>query len=174
MTALAETLSRELERDVSPEQIRVGLYADLPEQQMLTSVDIPTPEALIHRYNLAQVQGVLYRASDVVITAHRNDPGEYKLLFRYMKLFGLMSYIEGDADHGFTLTIDGPTSLFKPSPRYGLALAKLLPALLHVSRWSLTASLVPRARSSYAPQGTLHPGCDLRPGIALSSGETTR
>ena len=88
----------------------------------------------------------------VVITAHRNDPGEYKLLFRYVKLFGLMAYIEGDADHGFTLTIDGPTSLFTPSTRYGLALAKMLPALLHVTRWSLTATLVPRQLSPYTPQ----------------------
>ena len=60
-----------------------------------TQFDAPTPEALIHRYNLSQAQGVLYRASHVTITAHRNDPGEYKLLFRYMKLFGLMAYIEG-------------------------------------------------------------------------------
>ena len=134
VAAVAETLSRELEQDVSPEQIRAWLYADLPEQQLLTSFDEPTPEALIERYNLSQAQGVLYRASHVVITAHRNDPGEYKLLFRYVKLFGLMAYIEGDADHGFTLTIDGPTSLFTPSTRYGLALAKMLPALLHVTR----------------------------------------
>ncbi len=47
-----------------------------------------------------------------------------------------MSYIEGDADTGFTITIDGPASLFKASTRYGLALAKLLPAMLHVSKWS--------------------------------------
>ena len=59
---------------------------------MLTSFDAPTPEALLQRYNLSQAQGVLYRASHVVITAHRNDPGEYKLLFRYVKLFGLMAY----------------------------------------------------------------------------------
>ena len=120
---------------------------------MLTSFDEPTPEALLQRYNLAQAQGVLYRASHVVITAHRNDPGEYKLLFRYLKLFGLMAYIEGDADHGFTLTIDGPASLFTPSTRYGLALAKLLPALLHVTRWSLTATLVPRQRSPSTTAG---------------------
>ena len=151
VAAVAETLSRELEQDVSAEQIRAWLYADLPEQQLLTSFDEPTPEALIDRYNLSQAQGVLYRASHVVITAHRNDPGEYKLLFRYVKLFGLMAYIEGDADHGFTLTIDGPTSLFTPSTRYGLALAKLLPALLHVTRWSLTATLVPRRLSPYTP-----------------------
>jgi uncharacterized protein len=118
----------------------------------------------LQRYNLAQAQGVLYRASQVVLTAYRNDPGEYKLLFRYVKLFGLMAYIEGDADHGFTLTIDGPASLFTPSPRYGLALAKLLPALFHVTQWQLTASLVPRERSSPTTQGTrftLEAGCGL-------------
>lgn len=138
---VAEMLSQELSAEVFPEQVRTGLYADLPENQILVSFEAPTPEALVHRYNLSQVQGVFYRASHLVINAHRNDPGQYKLLFRYMKLFQLMTYIEGDADHGFTLTIDGPTSLFKPSTRYGLAIAKLLPALLHVTRWSLTAEL---------------------------------
>ena len=58
-----------------------------------------------------------------------------------------MAYIEGDADFGFTITIDGPTSLFKPSTRYGLAIAKLLPALLHVTKWSLKATL--QNRDSY-------------------------
>lgn len=138
---VAEVLSQELDREVFPEQVKAGLYADLPENQILIGFEAPTPEALVHRYNLSQVQGVFYRASHMVINAHRNDPGQYKLLFRYMKLFQLMTYIEGDADHGFTLTIDGPTSLFKPSTRYGLAIAKLLPALLHVTRWSLAAEL---------------------------------
>jgi uncharacterized protein len=164
LTEMADTLSRELERDIGPEQVRAWLYADLREEQVLTSFEEPTPEALLQRYNLAQAQGVLYRASQVVITAHRNDPGEYKLLFRYLKLFGLMTYIEGDADHGFTLTIDGPSSLFTPSTRYGLALAKLLPALLHVTRWSLVATLVPRRLTPYTPQVarfSLDTGCGL-------------
>jgi len=164
LTTAADRLSRELARDIGPEQVRAWLYADLREEHVLTSFEEPTPEVLLQRYNLAQAQGVLYRASQVVITAHRNDPGEYKLLFRYMKLFGLMAYIEGDADHGFTLTIDGPTSLFTPSTRYGLALAKLLPALLHVTRWSLTATLVPRQLSPHTPQVarfTLDAGCGL-------------
>jgi predicted nuclease of restriction endonuclease-like RecB superfamily len=164
LTAVADTLTRELGRNISPELVRTWLYADLPEAHVLTRFETPTPEGLLQRYNLAQAQGVLYRASQVVLTAHRNDPGEYKLLFRYLKLFGLMAYIEGDADHGFTLTIDGPASLFTPSPRYGLALAKLLPALLHVTRWSLTATLVPRQGISSIPQGsrfTLDAGCRL-------------
>lgn len=138
---IAEGLTQELGHEVFTEQVKTGLYADLPDNQILTEFELPTPEALVHRYNLSQVQGVFYRASHMTINAHRNDPGQYKLLFRYVKLFQLMTYIEGDADHGFTLTIDGPTSLFKPSTRYGLAIAKLLPALLHVTRWSLAAQL---------------------------------
>jgi hypothetical protein len=147
---LADALSAELEREVLATQIQTGLYADLPDNQILTQFDRPTPEALLHRYNLSQFQGVFYRASHVTLTAHRNDPGEYKLLFRYVKLFSLMTYIEGDADHGFTLTIDGPTSLFKPNTHYGLKLALLLPALLHVTRWSLTATL--QRKDSYSGQ----------------------
>ncbi len=145
---VADELSQELDREVLPEQVKAGLYADLPDNQILTTFEPPPPEALLHRYNLSQVQGVFYRASQVTLTAHRNDPGQYKLLFRYIKLFSLMSYIEGDADHGFTLTLDGPTSLFKANTRYGLKLAMLLPALLHVTKWSLTATL--QMKDSYS------------------------
>jgi uncharacterized protein len=161
---LAVTLTHELNREVLPVHIQTGLYADLADNQILTSFQPPTPEALLHRYSLSQVQGVFYRASHITINAHRNDPGEYKLLFRYLKLFGLMTYIEGDADHGFTLTIDGPTSLFKPSTRYGLKLAMMLPALLHVSKWDLAATL--HLKDSYsgkkrAGRFTLDANCGL-------------
>lgn len=141
LEAIASHLSNELTREVLPSEIEKGLYADLPENRILTQFEPPTPDSLIHRYNLSQVQGIFYRASHIIINAHRNVPGEYKLLFRYLKLFQLMSYIEGDADTGFTITIDGPNSLFKASTRYGLSLAKMIPALLHVSKWSLKAEL---------------------------------
>jgi hypothetical protein len=161
---LADALSLELAREVLPAQIQTGLYADFPDNQILTSFAAPTPAALLHRYNLSQVQGIFYRASHVTLNAHRNDPGEYKLLFRYVKLFSLMTYIEGDADHGFTLTIDGPTSLFKPNTHYGLKLAMLLPALLHVTKWSLMATL--QLKDSYSGNGrtgrfTLDSECGL-------------
>ena len=144
LDTLALQLSQELEREVLPAHIREGLYADLAENKVLMEFEEPTPEQLLHKYNLSQVQGVFYRASQLVLNAHRNVPGEYKLLFRYLKLFQLMAYIEGDAEHGFTITIDGATSLFKPSTRYGLAIAKMIPALLHVTKWSLSATLQTR------------------------------
>lgn len=147
----ATGLARQAGRLVTPEEVSAGLFADLPANQVLTAFDPPDPAALIHRYNLAQAQGVFYRAHDLTITAHRNEPARYKQLFRYLKLFGLMTLIEGDAEHGFTLRVDGPASLFAPSTRYGLAMAKLLPALLHVTKWSLRASLKPRPREDETP-----------------------
>jgi uncharacterized protein len=144
LSKIADELSHEFEREVLPQQVHDGLYADLSENKIFITFDAPKPEDLLHRYNLSQVQGVFYRASQLTLNAHRNVPGEYKLLFRYLKLFQLMAYIEGDADHGFTITIDGPTSLFNPSTRYGLAIAKMIPALLHVTRWSLSSILQTR------------------------------
>ncbi|MEA5552165.1 DUF790 family protein [Anabaena cylindrica UHCC 0172] len=144
LTQVADELSQELQQEVLAIQVRHGLYADLSENKILTAFDTPKPEEVLHRYNLSQVQGVFYKASQLVLTAHRNVPGEYKLLFRYLKLFQLMAYIEGDADHGFTISIDGPTSLFTPSTRYGLSIAKMIPALLHVTKWSLAATLQTR------------------------------
>lgn len=141
LTKIAHQLSQELQREVLPIHVHEGLYADLTENKILTNFDAPKPEDLLHRYNLSQVQGIFYKATQLVLNAHRNVPGEYKLLFRYLKLFQLMAYIEGDADHGFTITIDGPTSLFTPSTRYGLSIAKMIPALLHVTKWSLAATL---------------------------------
>jgi predicted nuclease of restriction endonuclease-like RecB superfamily len=161
---VAQALTQELGHEVHPDQVRAGLYADLAENRILTDFTTPTPEQLLHRYNLSQVQGVFYKASHIVIQAHRNDPGEYKLLFRYLKLFGLMTYIEGDADYGFTITIDGPTSLFKPSTRYGLDIAKLIPALLHVSKWSLQAQLQVKDSYSKTPK-TRHYSLDSDCGL---------
>ncbi|MBN3923783.1 DUF790 family protein [Nostoc sp. NMS4] len=147
LSKIADELTQELEREVLLEQVRNGLYADLSENKILTVFEAPTAPDVLNRYNLSQVQGVFYKASQLVLNAHRNVPGEYKLLFRYLKLFQLMAYIEGDADHGFTITIDGPTSLFNSSTRYGLAIAKMIPALLHVTKWSLSSIL--KTRDAY-------------------------
>lgn len=141
---LLEQLGRSLDRPLSSEELVASLYADLEDQQTLISFDPPTPEELIHRFDLAQAQGVLYRAYSLIITARRNEPSRYKQLLKYTKLFGLMVTVEGDATFGFTLTMDGPTSLFSSTTRYGLAMAKFLPALIHVTKWDLTATIKPR------------------------------
>lgn len=164
LATLSQQLTQELKREVTVAEIRQGLYADLQDNRILIEFDGPTPEALIHRYNLSQTQGVFYKASEMVMHLYRNDPGQYKLMFRYLKLFRLMTYIEGDADQGFTITIDGPASLFSASTRYGVDIAKLIPAILHVSRWRLNAVLQIKDSFTHQPkvrQFTLDSDCGL-------------
>jgi hypothetical protein len=164
LATLSQQLTQELDREVTVADIRQGLYADLQDNRILIEFDAPTPDALIHRYNLSQTQGVFYKASEMVMHLYRNDPGQYKLMFRYLKLFRLMTYIEGDADQGFTITIDGPASLFKASTRYGVDIAKLIPAILHVNRWRLTATLQLKDSFTHQPksrQFTLDSNCGL-------------
>ena len=136
----AQVLSQNQLRPITRTALEQSLYADLREAQII-ALTAPTPEWLLERFNLAQAQGILYRASELTVTAHRNNPGQYKLLFKYLKLFGLMHRINGDPDSGYTIVLDGPSSLFQPSTRYGVAFAKFLPALLHVSKWSLQSKI---------------------------------
>ncbi len=151
MESIAFDLSNELGRELSSADLENSLYADLRENQIIAFEPV-TAEWLIDRYNLAQAQGVLYRASELLITAHRNDPGEYKLLWKYLKLFGLMHRVTGDADAGYTIQLDGPASLFKASTRYGIAFAKFLPALLHATKWSLEAVIHPKNAFGNGPE----------------------
>ena len=154
-TLILEQAARSLSGDhaLSPAEVQASLYADLPDQQTLVAFDPPAPLELIHRFDLAQAQGMLYRAYELVITARRNEPARYKQLLKYLKFFGLMVTVEGDANFGFTLTLDGPTSLFGGTTRYGLAMAKFLPALLHVTKWDLSAVLKPRKDLAWVDPG---------------------
>lgn len=140
-----ETQAREVLEAVAPryrleaETLREALYADLPENHLVTALPDFSPEQLVDRYNLAQAQGLLYSALYLRLTAHRNVPGEYRRLFRHLKFHGLMYAVEGHLDDGYQIYVDGPASLFRQTRRYGLQMALFLPALLRVSRWQLEA-----------------------------------
>lgn len=149
---ILESAARALsvDRPLSAADVAHALYADLEDEQTLSACPLPCPQELCQRFELAQAQGLLYRAYSLIITARRNEPARYKQLLKYAKLFGLMLTVEGDADHGFTLTMDGPASLFGSTTRYGLSMAKFLPALLHVTKWDLSATLRPRRDLAWA------------------------
>lgn len=127
--------------ELTPELIKEALYADLPENHILTATPAMTPEVLIDRYNLAQAQGLFYYAHWMVITAHRNVPGEYRRLFHRIKLFGLMYAVEGNLEDGYRIYIDGPASILRQTRKYGVGMAAFLPALLQVTKWQLEAQL---------------------------------
>jgi len=134
--------------ELEPDALREALYADLPENHVLSVLPDFTPETLIDRYNLAQAQGLLYSALHLRITAHRNEPGEYRRLFQRLKFHGLMYAVEGNLEDGYEIYVDGPASLFKQTRKYGIQMAIFLPALLHVTRWELEAALLTAGREA--------------------------
>jgi hypothetical protein len=139
----AEVLSAAAaEFGMTAEDAERALYADLEREHVLRAFEPITPEALLHRYNLALAQAVLLRASSLTLTIAPGDPARYRQLFRYIKFYRLMHTVRGDRAQGYTITLDGPASMFQLSSKYGLQMAEFLPALLLCEAWTLEAQLV--------------------------------
>ena len=140
---LLDTVSRndvlsQVSRETSLEDPVSLMYADRQSAQLLGNFEKPSPEALIERYNVAQVQGVLYSARE--LTLDLGAEADAGLVFHYVKLFGLIYRVEPTTG-GYHIHLDGPLSLFSSTRKYGLRLAKLLPGLLLTSPWTLSASI---------------------------------
>lgn len=130
---------------LTAEQAEAALYADLAENQLLEEIRPITPEWLILRYNVAQVQGLLLRAEQLTLNAPSAPPRRLRQLFRYLKFFGLLFRVERWDETGLELVLDGPLSLLGQGSRYGFNLAQFLPVWLHwEAPWRLRATIVPR------------------------------
>jgi predicted nuclease of restriction endonuclease-like RecB superfamily len=141
MASLADELG------CTPLEIERGMFADLKENQVVLSVDVPSPAWLLHRYNLALIQGLLLHARQVTITLGTPEPKRLRQLFRHIKFQQLMYRIQ-PAGQAVVITLDGPASLFGLSTRYGMSLANFFPALpLQPGPWTMTAELNYRRRN---------------------------
>jgi uncharacterized protein len=121
------------------------MYADRQGAQLLSGFDRPSAEELVRRYNVAQVQGVLYSAIDLVVDL--GEGADARLVFHYIKLLGLIYELE-PLSRGHRLHLDGPLSIFGGTRKYGLRLAKFLPGLLMTSPWKLSAKVEWRSREA--------------------------
>ncbi len=129
------------ELECTPEQISTALYADLKDHQVLTAAKIPTPEALLHRYNVALVQALLLKASWIELEITEVNPKYVRQLIRALKFHQLMYRFTSHSP--VRLQVDGPQSLLKLSTRYGMQLANFFPTiLLQPGPWSLTAEVL--------------------------------
>ncbi|MDP9409733.1 MAG: DUF790 family protein [Actinomycetota bacterium] len=123
------------------------MYADRQGAQLLQEFDRPSPEELLRRYNVAQVQGVLYAARELAVELGAG--ADARLVFHYVKLLGLIHELEPLEDGaGYRLRLDGPLSIFGGTRKYGLRLAKFLPGLLLTSPWRLSAEVEWRGRDA--------------------------
>jgi uncharacterized protein len=121
--------------------ITANLYADLPAQQRLISFDPLEPEELLDRYNLAQAQALLYRCIEMKVRVAPSDLANYRAIFGWIKHFGLIHSVSGNAVNGYEITLTGAASLFHRSQKYGIQMAVFLPALLLCKNWRLRAEI---------------------------------
>lgn len=140
------------------------LYADLPNCQPVLSFRTLSAEHLLHRYNAAQVQGLLLHCNSLSLTLTDSMTAELRQLFKYLRFNQLLSTIRkqtiGD-DELFQITVDGPLNLFYKTKRYGMNLANFFVAVLHQSKWELTAEIQFRNKSSSRLH--LDESCGIKP-----------
>lgn len=126
---------------ISATTLEAALYADHESEERLKRFDAIAPAELVDRYNLALAQGMLLRASRVVIDVRGATPARYRRLFRAARFHGLLHVVERTAV-GYRITVDGPYSLFDSVQRYGLRLAMFLPHIIALGDFTLRADLV--------------------------------
>ena len=139
-----EVLSR-VTRETGVENPSALMYADRQGAQVLAGFDAPSAETLISRYNVAQIQGILYFAKDLCVDL--GEKADARLVFRYVKLLGLIYHLQ-PTQGGYRLLLDGPLSLFGGTRKYGLRLAKFFPGLLLTSPWKLRANVSWKGREA--------------------------
>lgn len=134
------TIASELQ--ISSEMVLSDMYADLPDNHILATFEPPAPIWLIHRYNVALAQAILYNCVRMRLIAYRNIPARYKQLFKFIKFYQLMHSVTGDLDSGYEILLDGPASMFRLSKKYGIRMATFFPALLLCTKWKMEAEIV--------------------------------
>ena len=140
-----EDVLLQVARETGAEEPASLMYADRQGAQVLAEFEAPTPEELVGRYNVAQVQGVLYGARG--LTVDLGAGSDARLVFHYVKLLGLIYAVE-QTRSGHRLRLDGPLSLFGGTRKYGLRLAKLVPGLLLTEPWELHADVQWKGREA--------------------------
>ena len=118
------------------------LFSDVTGNQSLISVNILTPEDLIHRFNINQVQGLLLNAQDLEVKIHRKKNSTFGQVMHMLKFFRLMFEIREADSEWITIAIDGPSAVLENRRSYGLELAQFFPAIILLSgSWQLKATV---------------------------------
>ena len=81
---------------LSSEELGTQLYGDLPPFQKVLNFRKMTAEELLHRYNCAQVQGLLLRSESLMLTLPESGPAKLRQLLKYLRFNKLLAKIVKD------------------------------------------------------------------------------
>lgn len=166
-----EEIARSESAPTGPEELSTKLYADLPSCQPVVAFKTLSPERLLHRYNCAQVQGLLLHCNTLTLRLADSMTAELRQLFKYLRFHQLLSTIQKESGQGgfsdgeekafYQITVDGPLNLFYKTKRYGMNLANFFVAVLHQPQWELMAEIQLRHQPTYRLR--LDESCGIKP-----------
>ena len=140
-----EKFQREVSRSVGipAEDLRRQIYGDLPPFHKVIHFRKMDAKGLLHRYNCAQIQGLLMRSEGLSVCLPESSAASLRQLLKYLRFYKLLAKISYDLTREKTilLEIDGPLSLFVQTRKYGFNLANFFPAILHQPKWGLDAEV---------------------------------
>ena len=122
------------------DSIKADLYSDLPPFKRVKEFKDFDAFQLVHRYNCAQIQGLLLRAIEVRITINEVDLSSKRRFLRNLKFCRLLGEVYSE-DGSLTIKISGPLAIFDGTVTYGMRLAQFFPYLLLEKKWSLEADV---------------------------------
>ena len=158
-----ETVEAEPRPETVPterEDLAGKLYADLPSCQPVLGFKTLSAEHLLHRYNTAQVQGLLLHSNSLTLQLVDAMTAELRQLFKYLRFNQLLSTIRKAEEH-YQISVDGPLNLFYKTKRYGMNLANFFVAVLHQPKWELTAEI--QFRNNQRHRLSLDESCGIKP-----------
>lgn len=121
-------------------RVRAELHADLPERRTIEAVEPLTPEELLQRWELGQVQGLLLFSTRLTLELPAPGKLELRRLLRWLRFCRLVADVE-PLPRGLRLQIEGPGTIVELGKRYGLQLANFLPEVLALQDFTLTAQI---------------------------------
>ena len=141
-------------------ELSAKLYADLPSSQPVLTFNTLSAERLLHRYNAAQVQGLLLHCNTLTLKLADSMTAELRQLFKYLRFNQLLSTIRKEGEL-YEITVDGPLNLFYKTKRYGMNLANFFIAVLHQPKWELAAEI--QFRNKRRSRLSLDESCGIKP-----------
>ncbi len=165
-----ELVLAEAGRELSLETTKVEdwMYADLKDQELLATFKPLSSARLLHRYNTALAQAVLFKAQHLRIELGKNPVNRVRDFFRALKFHRLLHQVSKRRGSQYLVELDGPLSLFGAQSRYGVRMACLLPHLLKLKVWRLDAELS-WGPSKQPKRFQLDEGCGLRSHVKQGS-----
>ena len=144
------------------------MWSDLEDNQILDKFDTIDANSLVGWYNLSLIQTLLFSCTKLEFSI--SGGSNWKRILRTVKRLGLMYYLQeegegrdgvggmGDQERKIVCSLEGPSSLFRLTDRYGTALARLLPSIIMKSdagkpSWEIHAWV---ARRTFDGQRTLY------------------